>query len=79
MQNIHGLISAAFTPFKSDGSVNYDHIPTQIQQLVQGGVVGTLVCGSTGEGYSLSIQERKKMPLVVVWTAREKNTELHPT
>ncbi|MEQ9438709.1 MAG: dihydrodipicolinate synthase family protein [Cyclobacteriaceae bacterium] len=65
MQNIHGLISAAFTPFKSDGSVNYDHIPTQIQQLVQGGVVGTLVCGSTGEGYSLSIQERKK--ITEVW------------
>lgn len=66
MHNIQGLISAAFTPFHSNGSINYDHIPLQVEQLTQGGVVGTLVGGSTGEGYSLSIQERKK--LTEVWS-----------
>lgn len=61
MQKIEGLISAAFTPLLGDYSVNYSHIPHQIKQLTDAGVIGTLICGSTGEGYSLSLQERMKI------------------
>ncbi len=65
MQKTKGLISAAFTPFHRDFSVNYPHIPQQVKQLMAGGVSGTLICGSTGEGYSLSVQER--MQIAEVW------------
>jgi N-acetylneuraminate lyase len=54
-----GLIAAPYTPFKSDRSVNFAMIPTLVEMLVAQGVTGAFICGTTGEGSSLSSQERK--------------------
>jgi N-acetylneuraminate lyase len=54
-----GLIAAPFTPFHEDGSLAPERIPRQAAQLVADGVSGAFVCGSTGEGASLTMTERQ--------------------
>jgi len=58
---LRGLIAAPFTPFHSDGSLALEVIPLQAQSLAANGVAGAFVCGSTGEGASLTIDERKRV------------------
>lgn len=53
-----GLIAAPFTPFHVDGSLNPDAIDPMTKLLIESGVTGVFVCGSTGEGHSLSVAER---------------------
>ncbi|NLN27692.1 MAG: dihydrodipicolinate synthetase [Firmicutes bacterium] len=48
-----------------DGSVNLDMVPRQAEDLVQSGVSGVFICGTTGEGPSLTTEER--MQLAVEW------------
>ncbi|MGQ9730432.1 MAG: dihydrodipicolinate synthase family protein [Candidatus Zipacnadales bacterium] len=57
-EHIKGLIAAPFTPFHSDGSLNLDAIGPLAELLHRNGVVGGFVCGSTGEGVSLTREER---------------------
>lgn len=61
MEKILGLIDAPFTPFKKDGSVNYDIIPMYANMLIRNGLVGVFVNGSSGEGYMLTDDERMKL------------------
>ncbi len=56
-----GLIAAPFTPFQADGALALEAIPQQATQLVADGVSGAFVCGSTGEGASLTMTERKQV------------------
>lgn len=53
------LISASFTPFNDDYSLNLDMVGSLYSNLADQGVSGTMVCGTTGEGYSMSNKERK--------------------
>ncbi len=57
----HGLTAAPFTPFKTDGSVDYEKIPAYAKHLADTGVTGAFVNGTTGEGPSLTSGERKKI------------------
>ena len=47
---LNGLIAATYTPFAPDGAVNLDLIPAMIEHMIERGVSGFYVCGSTGEG-----------------------------
>lgn len=67
MKPLEGLIAAAFTPMNEDGTVNLGVIPQYAQRLVQDGVRGVLICGTTGEGFSLTLEER--MALAQAWKA----------
>lgn len=55
---ISGLIAAPHTPFKRDGSLNLAVIERQAALLDHNGVAGAFVCGTTGEGSSLTTAER---------------------
>jgi N-acetylneuraminate lyase len=55
---LNGLIAAPFTPFHPDGSLNLPRIDSQAQALVDNGVTGAFICGTTGEGLSLTTNER---------------------
>lgn len=57
-QKITGQIAAPFTPMNADGSVNFPMIPKLAHALANGGVNGAFICGTTGEGFSLSTNER---------------------
>jgi N-acetylneuraminate lyase len=59
--NIAGLIGATFTPFEPDGGLNLDAVELHAQRLVNQGVVGAFVNGTTGEGQSLSCDERRRL------------------
>lgn len=54
-----GLIAATFTPFDSKDEVNFDLIPKLIDHLHRNEIAGIYICGSTGEGPSLTMEERK--------------------
>jgi 4-hydroxy-tetrahydrodipicolinate synthase len=56
-----GIITVITTPFKEDGSVNYDVLAKHIEFLIKGGVHAILPHGSTGEYYVLSTEERREM------------------
>jgi N-acetylneuraminate lyase len=53
-----GLIAAPFTALHPDGSLNLNAIESQAAALVKNGVSGAFICGTTGEGLSLTTQER---------------------
>lgn len=52
------LIAPPTTPFHADGSLNLEVVERQAQLLVDTSVDGVFVAGSTGEGQSLSTDER---------------------
>lgn len=59
MQNrFRGLVAAPFTPFNADRSINLDVIPTYARFLKENGVGAAFVCGTTGEGLSMTLEER---------------------
>lgn len=54
-----GLIAAPFTPMHKDGSLNLAVIPAYYALLKNNGITGAFICGSTGEGVSLTNQEKR--------------------
>lgn len=56
---IKGLVAAPFTPMQADGSLHLELIPRYYQLLHQNDVKGVFICGSTGEGVSMSLEEKK--------------------
>jgi N-acetylneuraminate lyase len=66
-QPINGLIAAPFTPMHADGTLHLEMIPDYHAMLVENGVKGAFICGSTGEGVSLTMEE--KMAVAEAWVA----------
>jgi N-acetylneuraminate lyase len=56
-----GLVAAPFTAFQDDGSLSLSTIEKQAASLIASGVHGAFVCGTTGEGTSLTIAERMQV------------------
>lgn len=52
-----GAACAVVTPFKADGSVDFDQFAKNIEFQVNGGTDAIIVCGSTGEASTLSHEE----------------------
>ncbi len=61
MEKIKGLINAPFTPFFSDGEVNYQPIESYAKLLLDNGLKGVFINGSSGEGYMLTDEERIRL------------------
>ena len=55
---LNGLIAATCTPLDESGELHLEVVPSMVDHLVRVGVRGLYVCGSTGEGMSLSCDER---------------------
>ena len=56
-----GLVAAPFTPFHTDGELALEVVPRQARTLAQNGVIGAFVCGTTGEGSSMTSDERRRV------------------
>ena len=69
--HLTGLIAAPFTPMHVDGSINLSLIPGYYEMLRANGVKGAFICGSTGEGVSLTIAEKKQV--AEAWAAATKD------
>lgn len=61
IKKTEGFIAAPLTGFKADGSVNLDIIPRYAAMLHSNGVAGVFVNGTTGEGMSLTLEERQAL------------------
>ncbi|CAL1281615.1 unnamed protein product [Larinioides sclopetarius] len=59
IHSYNGLYAAPFTAFKENGELNPDVIPAYVDHLVRQGVKAAFVNGTTGEGLSLTVEERK--------------------
>lgn len=64
-----GIITPMLTPFKSDGTIDYDATKTLIEYLKGIGVTGLFPCGSTGLFPFLSFEERDKFMKFVIENA----------
>ena len=61
-----GILPALCTPFDDSGQhLAPDRVPALIRALLDAGSNGLFVCGGTGEGRSMSVQERKQMAAAV--------------
>ena len=58
---LRGLVAPVFTPMRADGSLNLDRVEAQAEHLNSQGVVGVFVAGTTGEGMSLAVAERRQL------------------
>ena len=61
IEHLTGLIAAPPTPMNQDGSLNLAVIEKQARCLIDNGIKAAFVCGSTGEGISLTTQERMQV------------------
>jgi dihydrodipicolinate synthase/N-acetylneuraminate lyase len=58
---IRGALAAALTPLRDGGAaLDEDAFPAYVDFLLAGGVAGILALGTTGEGISLSVPERRR-------------------
>jgi len=56
-----GLVAAVHTPFHADGSLRLDVVEAQAGHLRSSGISLAFVGGTTGEGPSLSLEERRAL------------------
>ena len=59
--HLKGIIAAPFTPFLPDNSLHLDLIPSYYKMLKHHQVRGAFICGSTGEGASMTYDEKLKV------------------
>ena len=68
-QQIGGIIPPLVTPFRQDGSVDEQAHRAEVRYMVETAKVhGVAVCGSTGEGHTLTTEETRR---IVGWTVEE--------
>jgi 4-hydroxy-tetrahydrodipicolinate synthase len=53
-----GTITALVTPFQKGGAIDFDALKDLIQFQIQGGVDAIVVCGSTGESATLTLNDK---------------------
>ncbi|CAH1637870.1 unnamed protein product [Spodoptera littoralis] len=69
------MLAPVFTPMSETGAVNLSVIPTYMEHLKKHRVNGILVCGTTGEGMSLNMEERKS--LLEAWVSVAKPVHIN--
>ncbi|MDE3196479.1 MAG: dihydrodipicolinate synthase family protein [Acidobacteriota bacterium] len=63
-----GIIPPMVTPFRSDGTIDEEAHRADVRHLIAAGVHGLAVCGSTGEGHTLTTDETRR---ITAWTVDE--------
>jgi 4-hydroxy-tetrahydrodipicolinate synthase len=66
MKKLYGVITAMTTPFTEDGAVNVSALEEQTEFLIQKGVQCLYPCGTTGEMFLMSVEERELVAKTVV-------------
>jgi len=68
-QQIGGIIPPLVTPFRPDGSIDEQAHRAEVRYMVETAKIhGLAVCGSTGEGHTLTTEETR---CIVAWTVDE--------
>jgi len=61
LSHLKGLIAAPFTPMDRTGNLNLGLIADYYRMLKSNGNTGAFICGSTGEGVSLTLEEKENV------------------
>lgn len=56
-----GLYVPLVTPFNADESINFDSYKKVIDYVIEGGMDGVLIGGTTGEYHMMTLEERKEL------------------
>lgn len=59
-RQFHGVFPALITPFKADGSVDWEAYDRLVERQLAGGVAGVVPCGTTGESPTLTDDEKRE-------------------
>ncbi len=68
----YGVYVALLTPFDENGNVDEKRLKNLVKFLISKGIDGLYVCGGTGEGLLMDIEERKKVAEIVKEEVEEK-------
>lgn len=63
---LHGIIPPMVTPFDERDGVDEKGLRAETQFMLKAGVHGLAVCGSTGEGHTLSPDETRRIAEIVI-------------
>ncbi|MCK7484636.1 MAG: dihydrodipicolinate synthase family protein [Bacillus subtilis] len=69
-----GIIPAVITPLTNDGKFNEKAMRKLLNYLIDGGVHGLFVVGTTGEFYGLTPEEKRDIYQVAMDEAKRKGT-----
>ncbi len=66
-EHIHGIVPPLTTPFRQDGTIDEDALRAEMRYMVEVAKVhGVAVCGSTGEGHTLTTEETRRITEIVL-------------
>ena len=65
-RKFRGVICPLLTPFDDDGQIDEDSTRNLLDYVIEGGVHGVMIAGSTGEGQLLNFDERKRLAECVI-------------
>lgn len=69
MKKLYGVITAMTTPFDAEGKLDLDALRAQTEFLIEKGVDCLYPCGTTGEMFLCSVEEREAIAETVIRTA----------
>ncbi|MCH1510438.1 MAG: dihydrodipicolinate synthase family protein [Akkermansiaceae bacterium] len=68
--NMSGLVAAVVTPMDSKGNLKLELVPRVVDYMESKGITGIYIAGSTGEGMSLTDDERREVAEAYVGEAK---------
>lgn len=71
-----GIYTALLTPFLESGEVDYSALTRILEQQTRLGIRGFVVCGTTGESVTLSLEEKEKLYRFVLAYGKGKTLDL---
>lgn len=72
--NLNGILVPIVTPFDANNQLNEAALERLVECFIEAGVGGIVACGTTGEYYALSAQERRRVLEIVARTGRGRTT-----
>ena len=69
IERLQGALTALITPFKRDGTVDYDRLRALVAAQIERGIDGLVPCGTTGETPTLSLDEQERVVRTTVEVA----------
>ena len=70
-ENIYGIVPPMTTPFRPDDTIDEDALRAETRYMVEVAKIhGLAVCGSTGEGHTLTTAETRRITEIVVKEAK---------
>lgn len=72
--NIHGILVPIVTPFDDSGDIDTQKLTDLVTAFIDKGVAGIVACGTTGEYYTFSDDERQTVLTTIAQAAKDKVT-----